>query len=163
MRRVWDCRGHQGARRYHRGSAASNDLAGNPIIAIGIPRKGFGGDGVTDRTAINLGNLTGGIALMTWLPGRKRLPGMTLDRMMEHPVAARQLTCGSSSFDAVHLLSGPPRQNQAAHLRRVRRHHVDGIRLRTLCSGVVQNAGILGTGRPVGAQLANALYNSSPQ
>jgi hypothetical protein len=36
--RVW--RGHQGARRYHRGSAASNSLAGNTIIAFGIPVAG---------------------------------------------------------------------------------------------------------------------------
>jgi hypothetical protein len=36
----------EGARRYHRGSAASNNLVGNTIIAIGIPPpKGFGGDG----------------------------------------------------------------------------------------------------------------------
>jgi len=28
---------------------------------------------VSDRTAIDPGNLTGGIARMTWLPGRKRL------------------------------------------------------------------------------------------
>jgi hypothetical protein len=59
---------------HYRGSAASNNLAGNTHHCDRyIREKGLVGDGVTDRTAINPGSLISGIALITWLPGRKRL------------------------------------------------------------------------------------------
>jgi hypothetical protein len=48
--------------------------AGNTIIAIGIPPKRVWWRWITNGTAINAGNLTSGIALITWLPGRKLLP-----------------------------------------------------------------------------------------
>jgi hypothetical protein len=54
--------------------AAWKPQRATPSLRLVFPRKEFGGDGITNGTAINAGNLTSGIALITWLPGRKLLP-----------------------------------------------------------------------------------------
>jgi hypothetical protein len=52
----------------------TNYQAGNGIHCDGIPTETSLVATGSDWTTINPGNLTSGIARMTWLPGRKRLP-----------------------------------------------------------------------------------------